>query len=186
MELGTGLAFAATVVVHEESADGLATGPEAAGLAAGLVFVAVLAAITLADLDLRLIPNKFVLVGAAVGVPLVLIADPESAVERAIAVGAAGGALLLIALAYPRGMGMGDVKLAALMGIYLGRAVGPGLLIGFLVGAIFGVALIASRGASARKHAVPFGPFLAFGAFVALLAGDAIVDWYLDEFFPQS
>jgi leader peptidase (prepilin peptidase)/N-methyltransferase len=112
-----------------------------------------------------------------------LIADPDSAAERAIAVAAAGGFLLLIAFAYPRGMGMGDVKLAALIGLFLGRAVAPGLLIGFFVGAMFGVALIASRGAAARKQAVPFGPFLAFGAFVALLAGDAIVDWYLDEFF---
>jgi leader peptidase (prepilin peptidase)/N-methyltransferase len=186
VEFGTGLAFAAAFLVHEESADGLATGPDAAGLAAGLVFIAVLAAVTLVDLDLRVIPNKFLIAGAVVGVPLVLIADPDSAGERAIATAAAGGGLLLVAFAYPRGMGMGDVKLAALMGVYLGRAVAPGLLIGFLAGAIVGLALIASRGAAARKQAVPFGPFLALGALVALFAGDAIVDWYLDEFFPDA
>ncbi len=186
VELGTGLAFAAAVVVHERSAEGLASGPGALGLAAGLAFIAVLATITLVDLDLRLIPNKVLVAGLLAGLPLVLIAGPESAAERAIAVAAAGGALLGIALAYPRGMGMGDAKLAALMGLYLGRAVAPGLLIGFLAGAVVGVALIASRGSQARKQAVPFGPFLAFGGFVALLAGDAIVDWYLDEFFRNG
>ena len=186
VELATGLAFVAVVVVHRESADGLATGPHAAGLAAGLVFIAVLATITLADIDLRVIPNKILLAGAIVGVPLVLVADPDGAGERAIALAAAGGMLFLVAFAYPKGMGMGDVKLAALMGVYLGRAVAPGLLIGFLVGALVGIALIAGKGAAARKQAIPFGPFLAVGAFVALLAGDAIVDWYLDEFFPDS
>ncbi len=186
IELATGLAFAAAVVVHEEAAEGLATGPDAAGLAAGLVFIAVLATITLTDLEQRLIPNKILIAGAVVGIPLVLIADPDSAVERGIAVAAAGGALLLVALAYPRGMGMGDVKLAALMGIYLGRTVAPGLLIGFLAGAVVGIALIATRGAQARKQAVPFGPFLALGGLIALLVGDEIVDWYLDEFFPDA
>jgi leader peptidase (prepilin peptidase) / N-methyltransferase len=186
VELATGLAFAAVVIVHQETADGLATGPGAAGLAAGLIFVAVLATITLVDLDLRVIPNKVLIAGALVGAPLVLIADPDSAQERAIAAVAAGGVLLLVALAYPRGMGMGDVKLAALMGIYLGRAVAPGLLGGFLAGAIVGIALIAARGAQARKQAIPFGPFLALGGFAALLAGDAVVDWYLDEFFPDA
>jgi leader peptidase (prepilin peptidase)/N-methyltransferase len=183
VELCTGLAFAAVVMVHQESADGLATGPDAAGLAAGLVFVSVLATITLADLDLRVIPNKVLIAGAVAGVPLVLVADPDSAGERAIAVAAAGGVMFLIAFAYPRGMGMGDVKLAALMGVYLGRAVAPGLLFGFLAGAVVGLALIAARGAEARRQPIPFGPFLATGAFVALFAGDAIVEWYLDEFF---
>jgi leader peptidase (prepilin peptidase)/N-methyltransferase len=146
----------------------------------------VLATITLTDLDLKLIPNKVLIAGAVVGVPLVLLADSGSAGERAISIAAAGGVLFLVAFAYPRGMGMGDVKLAALMGLYLGRAVAPGLLIGFLAGAIVGVALIAARGAEARKQPIPFGPFLALGAFVALLAGDAIVEWYLDAFFPDS
>jgi leader peptidase (prepilin peptidase)/N-methyltransferase len=186
IEFGTGLAFAGAVLVYLESDEGLATGPDAAGLAAGLVFIAVLGAITLADLDLRVIPNKVLIAGAVLGVPLVLIADAGSALERAIAVAAAGGGLLLVAVAYPRGMGMGDMKLAALMGLYLGRAVAPGILIGFLAGAVVGVALIARHGSAARKRAVPFGPFLALGGVIALLWGDAIVDWYLDEFFPDG
>jgi leader peptidase (prepilin peptidase) / N-methyltransferase len=186
VELGTGVAFAAAVVVHEESTDGLATGPDWAGLAAAFVFIAVLATITLADLDLRVIPNKVLIAGAILGLPLVLIADPDSAAQRGIAFAAAGGVLLLIALAYPRGMGMGDVKLAALMGVFLGRAAAPGLLMGFLAGTIVGVALIAKRGAAARKQAVPFGPFLALGGLIALFVGNAIVEWYLDEFFPDG
>ena len=78
---------------------------------------------------------------------------------------------------------MGDVKLAAVMGLYLGRAVAPALLIGFASGALVGLALIARRGASARKQAVPFGPFLALGGVVALWCGNALVDWYLATFF---
>jgi leader peptidase (prepilin peptidase)/N-methyltransferase len=185
VELATGLGFAAAVVVHEEAARSLATGPGAAGLAAGLVFVSVLAAITLADLDLRVIPNRILIAGALIGLPLLVVADPDSSLERAVAAVAAGGGLTLVAVAYPRGMGMGDAKLAALMGLYLGRAVAPALLVGFLGGALVGAALIARHGSSARKRAIPFGPFLALGALVGLLAGDEIVDWYLDEFFPS-
>jgi leader peptidase (prepilin peptidase)/N-methyltransferase len=79
-------------------------------------------------------------------------------------------------------MGMGDVKLAAVMGLYLGRSVAPALLIGFAVGALVGIVMMARRGASARKQAVPFGPFLALGGLVALWWGNALVDWYLTTF----
>ena len=78
---------------------------------------------------------------------------------------------------------MGDVKLAGLMGVYLGRAVAPALLVGFLFGAVFGLALIARNGSEARKQKVPFGPFLALGGLVGLFAGEEIVDWYTDSFF---
>ena len=148
----------------------------------GLVFVATLAAITLTDLELRLIPNKILLVSAVAGVALAAGLDPSSLPERAIAAAAAGGLLFAVALAYPRGMGMGDVKLAAVMGLYLGRSVAPALLIGFAAGSIFGLALIARHGAAARKQAVPFGPFLALGGVIALFVGDQIVDWYLSTF----
>ena len=73
-----------------------------------------------------------------------------------------------------------------MMGLYLGRAVAPGVLIGFLVGAVVGVAMIARHGAEARKRAIPFGPFLALGGVIGLWFGDEIVDWYLDEFFPDA
>lgn len=173
VEIGTGLLFALTVLVlHGEPAE----------LVLGLVFVATLAAITLTDLELRIIPNKILIVSAVAGVVLAVGLDPSSLPERAIAAAAAGGLLFAIALAYPRGMGLGDVKLAAVMGLYLGRSVAPALLIAFLAGSIFGLALIARNGAAARKQAVPFGPFLALGGVIGLLAGDQIVDWYLSTF----
>jgi leader peptidase (prepilin peptidase) / N-methyltransferase len=186
IELGTGLAFVAVVLVHLDIGRGLATGPDAAGLAAGLVFVAILAAVTLTDLDRRVIPNRILIAGAVLGAPLVLVADPSSAPERAIAAAAAGGGLLLVALAYPRGMGMGDVKLASFMGLFLGEAVAPGLLSGFLAGSLAGVALLVRHGSGARKSAIPFGPFLALGGLVGLLAGELIVDWYVEAFFSGS
>ncbi len=173
IEIATGLLFALTVLVlHDEPAQ----------LVLGLVFVATLAAITLTDLELRLIPNKILLVSALAGVALAAGLDPSSLPERAIAAAAAGGLLFAIAFAYPRGMGMGDVKLAAVMGLYLGRSVAPALLIGFAAGSVFGLAMIARHGAAARKQAVPFGPFLALGGVIGLLAGDQIVDWYLSTF----
>jgi leader peptidase (prepilin peptidase)/N-methyltransferase len=79
-------------------------------------------------------------------------------------------------------MGMGDVKLVAMMALYLGRAIAPALLIGFAAGALVGVAMIVREGAGARKRAVPFGPFLAVGGVIGLWFGDDIVDWYLDTF----
>ncbi len=173
IEIATGLLFAVTVLVlHGDPAQ----------LVLGLVFVATLAAITLTDLELRIIPNKILLVSAIAGVALAAGLDPSSLLERAIATAAAGGLLFAIAFAYPRGMGMGDVKLAAVMGLYLGRSVAPALLIGFAAGSVFGLALIARHGAAARKQAVPFGPFLALGGVVGLLAGEQIVDWYLGTF----
>lgn len=173
-EAGLGMLWAGTV---------LALGTDDAGeLMLGLVLCAVLVAITLTDLERRIIPNAIVLAGAVAGVAIVLGFDLGELGERAIAVVAAGGALALIALAYPRGMGMGDAKLVAMMGIYLGRSIAPALLIGFASGAVVGAILITRHGSEARKRAVPFGPFLALGGVVALWFGDDIVDWYLDTF----
>jgi leader peptidase (prepilin peptidase)/N-methyltransferase len=173
IEICTGILFAVTVLVFHD---------EPAQLILGLCFVATLAAITLTDLELRLIPNKILIVSALAGVVLAAALDPGSLPERASGAAAAGGLLFAVALAYPRGMGMGDVKLAAVMGLYLGRAVAPALLIGFAAGAVVGLALIARDGTAARKRTVPFGPFLALGGVVGLLAGDEIVTWYLSTF----
>ena len=155
---------------------------DAGEIALGLAFVTLMIAITLTDLERRIIPNKILLVGAVVGVVLAAAVDPGSLPERGIAAAAAGGLLFAVALAYPRGMGMGDVKLAAVMGLYLGRSVAPALLIAFAAGSAVGLAMIARHGAAARKQAVPFGPFLALGGIVGLLAGNQIVDWYLSTF----
>lgn len=173
-ELGTGLLFAGTV---------LALGAGDTGeVALGLVFVAVLIAITLIDLEHQIIPNKIVLAGAIAALVIVPVAGLGDETQRLIAAGAGGGALLLIALAYPSGMGMGDVKLVAMMGLFLGRSIAPALLIGFASGALIGLALIAREGAAARKKKVPFGPFLALGGVIGLWCGDQIVDWYLNTF----
>ena len=173
-ELGLGALFAATYLVLGDD--------DIAELALGLVLCTILVAITLTDLEHRVIPNKIVLAGAIVAVAVVAATDASSLVDRAIAAAAAGGFLFIVALVYPRGMGMGDVKLVAMMGLYLGRAIAPALLIGFATGALVGGALIARHGSAARKRAVPFGPFLALGGVIGLWFGDEIVDWYLDTF----
>ncbi len=161
----------------------LAFGDGGVQIALGAAFLATLATITLTDLEHRIIPNKVLIVSAVVAAALLIAGDHAALGEHAIAAGAAFAVLFLVAIAYPKGMGMGDVKLAAVMGLYLGRAVAPAMLIAFAAGAIYGVALMARHGASARKSAVPFGPFLAFGGLVGLFAGDEIVDWYVDSFF---
>jgi leader peptidase (prepilin peptidase)/N-methyltransferase len=149
----------------------------------GLVLCALLVAVTLTDLERRVIPNKVLLAGAVIGLGIAAATDPGGLPQRAAAAAAGGGFLFLVALAYPRGMGMGDVKLIAVMGLYLGRAVAPAVLVGFAAGALVGVALMLRHGTGARKRALPFGPFLALGGVVGLWFGGSLVDWYLDGFF---
>ena len=172
-ELGLGCAYVATVLVLRH---------DPTQMVLGLVFVTALAAVALTDLERRIIPNKILLVATILGIAVAAIGDPSSLPERAIAAVAAGGLLFLAALAYPRGMGLGDVKLAAVMGLFLGRDVGPALLVALLSGSVVGIAIIAREGAAARKNAIPFGPFLAFGGLVGLLLGNEIVNWYLSTF----
>ncbi len=172
-ELALGALYAATV---------LALWGDGGEIALGLVFVTMLSAVTLTDLERRIIPNRVLLVGAVVGAAIAAVADPGSLPERAIAAAAAGGLLFGAALAYPRGMGLGDVKLAAVMGLFLGREVGPAILVALLAGSLVGLAMIVREGAAARKRAIPFGPFLALGGVVGLLAGGPLVDWYLGLF----
>jgi leader peptidase (prepilin peptidase) / N-methyltransferase len=160
----------------------LAKGPDEDALL-GLALVLLLVPITLIDLDHRIIPNKLTLLGAVVAPLLVALTAPDALLEHLIAAAAAGGFFLLAALAYPRGMGMGDVKLAAVLGLFLGKAVGPAVFVALVAGTLVGGAVISRKGAQeGRKTAVPFGPFLALGAVVALFAGDAMVDWYLATF----
>ena len=90
--------------------------------------------------------------------------------------------LLVAALAYPGGMGMGDVKLAGVMGLCLGLPVAPALLIAFLTGSVVGVGIMLRHGAAARKRAVPFGPFLALGGLVALVVGPELINLYSHGF----
>ena len=172
-ELSLGALYAATVLV---------LWGDGAEIALGLVFVTTLVAVSLTDLEQRIIPNKILVVAAVLGAAIAALGDPGSLPERAIAAVAAGALLFLAALAYPRGMGLGDVKLAAVMGLFLGRNVAPAILVALLAGSLVGLAMIARKGAAARKKAIPFGPFLALGGVVGLLAGDQLLDWYLGTF----
>jgi leader peptidase (prepilin peptidase)/N-methyltransferase len=152
---------------------------DAAEAVIGLVFVAVLAIVTLTDLEQRIIPNKVLIAGAILCLAIAVPTDPVGVPGRLIAAAAAGGLFFLVALAYPAGMGLGDVKLAATMGLFLGSAVAPAVLVALLAGSLVGLALIARHGAGARKMAIPFGPFLAFGGIVGLLVGNQLIDLYL-------
>jgi leader peptidase (prepilin peptidase)/N-methyltransferase len=169
VELLTGLLLAAVVLVK---------GADAAALP-GLVFVLLLVPIAAIDVDHQIIPNKLTLAGAVLGPLTVLVADPGALPSHLIAGAAAGGFLLLALLAYPSGMGMGDVKLAGVMGLFLGVSVVPAMFVGFLLGTVVGGVVTARKG---RRTRIPFGPFLAAGAVVGLLAGPQIVHWYLHTF----
>ena len=151
-------------------------------LALWLPFAAVLIAVAGIDLDHRIIPNKIVLPAAVWGLVATILFRPDNIDDSLIAGGIAFTALFLAALAYPAGMGMGDVKLAGVMGIYLGSGVAPAMLVAFLAGSIVGIAIIAREGRDARKKGVPFGPFLALGGLVGILAGPELVDLYVDNF----
>jgi leader peptidase (prepilin peptidase)/N-methyltransferase len=172
-ELSLGFLYALVVV---------ALWDDATEIALGLVFVTALLAVTLTDLERRIIPNKILIVAAVLAIAIAAVGDPGSLPQRGIAALAAGGLLFLVALAYPRGMGLGDVKLAAVMGLFLGRNVAPAILVALLAGSLVGLAMIARDGAAARKQAIPFGPFLALGGVAGLLLGDQLVDWYLGTF----
>ena len=149
----------------------------------GIALVLTLVPVTFIDLDHRIIPNRIVGPSAVVALVILALTDADALPDHLIAAAAAGGFFLIAALAYPRGMGMGDVKLAALLGLYLGSSVAPALLAAMLSGTLVGGAIIARKGvAEGRKTAVPFGPFLALGALVGLFAGPEIVDWYRDTF----
>ncbi len=177
VELGTAAAFASVAARFGASW----------ALPGYLVLTAALVALSVIDLDTFLLPNRIVYPLAFVSVPLVgLAAAGEGGLDeflRALAAGGAGFcALLVIHLISPRGMGFGDVKLAFVLGLWLGylgwAEVLLGFFAGFLAGALLGVALLVftDRG---RKDPVPFGPFLAFGTWITIVAGQAFLDWYL-------
>jgi len=150
-------------------------GPTAdAALAA--FFCLVLVAVSAIDLEHLIIPNRIVLPAAAVVLAANTALHPSP--EWILGAVGASGFLFAAALAYPRGMGMGDVKLALLMGAMLGRTVPVALMVGMLAAIVPGIVLIARHGSAGRKMRIPFGPFLALGAVVALFAGPAILHVY--------
>ena len=148
-----------------------------------LVFVLLLIPITLIDLEFTIIPNSLTLIGAVAAIALTAAFQSDHLVAHLIAGAAAGGFFLIAAIVYPAGMGMGDVKLAGVMGLVLGRAVVPAIFAALLLGTIVGTGVMARYGVrEGRKKGIPFGPWLAAGSLVGLFAGDALVDWYLDTF----
>ena len=172
VELVTALVFAAVAIVRGLDAE----------LALTLPFAAMLIAVANIDLEHRIVPNKILLPMAVWGVGATAVVRPEFLPEALIAGGAAFTALLLAALAHPGGMGMGDVKLAGVMGLYLGASVAPALLAAFLLGSLVGVALLVRHGAGARKQGVPFAPFMALGGLLGLLAGPELIELYIRHF----
>jgi leader peptidase (prepilin peptidase)/N-methyltransferase len=146
----------------------------------GLAMVAFCVPIALVDLRRRIIPDRLTAPAAALALALAAALDPGSLPERLVAAALAGGAFLAVALVAPDGMGMGDVKLVAVLGLYLGAAVAVALVVALLAGTAFGVAVMARRGVRAgRKAAIPFGPFLVLGGLVGLVAGPALLDLYV-------
>ena len=172
VELVTAVVFAAVVLARGLSSE----------LLLDLPFAAMLIAVANIDLEHRIVPNRILAPMAIFGVAASAFVRPDALPELLIAGAAAFTFLLLTALAYPAGMGMGDVKLAGVMGLYLGLPVAPGLLVAFLTGSIVGIAIMLRQGAGARKKGVPFAPFMALGGLVALLAGPELIDLYSRTF----
>jgi len=173
VEGATALLCAGAVLTHSS----------AAGIALSAVLILVLVPAAAIDLEHRIIPNTLTGAGALLAVAVGTALDPSGEPVRLIAGAAAGGFLLIAALAYPGGMGMGDVKLAGVMGLFLGASVAPAMLIALVSGVAVGGAVVARVGVRAgRKTAVPFGPFLALGGAVAVFAGSPIVAWYSHTF----
>jgi leader peptidase (prepilin peptidase) / N-methyltransferase len=148
--------------------------------AAAAVGCAALVVATATDLERRIVPNRVVLPAFVAVLALNTIAHPSP--QWAVGAVGASGFLFLAALAYPGGMGMGDVKLALLIGALLGRTTPVGLMLGLLFALVPSAVLIARHGARARRIAIPFAPFLAAGAIVALFAGEYILHAYLRTF----
>jgi leader peptidase (prepilin peptidase)/N-methyltransferase len=170
VELLTGL-LAVTVVIAKNSTTEVAL---------GLVLAVALVPVALIDLENRIIPNVILAPAAVAAVAIGALTRPGYLPEQLIAGVAAAMFLFIFALAYPRGMGMGDVKLAGVLGLFLGREVAVAILAALIVGVVSGLAVMSRVGVKeGRKTAIPFGPFLAVGAVVAIVAGPAIVHWYM-------
>ena len=129
-------------------------------------FCATLVAVSVTDLERRIIPNRIVLPAAAI---VLLGPDARSSRRPEWVLGGLGASLFLFiaALAYPAGMGMGDVKLALLLGAMLGRTVPVAMMIAMLAALVPAIVLLARHGSAARKMGIPFGPFLALGGVVS-------------------
>jgi leader peptidase (prepilin peptidase) / N-methyltransferase len=145
-------------------------------------FCAVLVVLSAIDAERRILPDVIVLPSWALVLAAQIALDPSRTVEWVAASLGASLFLFLALVAYPKGMGLGDVKLALLLGAALGSSVVVGMAVGMIAALVYSTVLFARHGMRARKMAIPFGPFLAFGAVVALFVGDAVLDAYLHGF----
>jgi leader peptidase (prepilin peptidase)/N-methyltransferase len=144
------------------------------------VLVLVLVPVALIDLDHRIIPNVILVPAALAAVLAGVLTRPSEVPEQLIAGAAAATFLLVFALAYPGGMGLGDVKLAGVLGLFLGRSVAVAILAALVFGVVAGIGIIGKVGVErGRTTAVAFGPFLSVGAIVAIFFGAQVVQWYL-------
>ena len=174
VEALTAVLFAAVVAVHYSST------PQ---LVLGLVLVAFLVPIALIDLDSQLIPNRLTAPAAIVAVVLGTALDPGGEIERLLAGLIGGFVVALPSLVHPAGMGLGDAKLVAVIGLFIGAALAPAFFVAMIVGTVIGIAIMVRKGmAEGRKTRVPFGPFLALGAVIGVLAGNELVQLYLGTF----
>jgi leader peptidase (prepilin peptidase)/N-methyltransferase len=137
----------------------------------GAYFVAVLVVLSLIDLRTRRLPNRIVIPSAALVLAAQIALEPHRTLEWVLAALGAAMFLFLPLLVFPAGMGMGDVKLALLLGAALGADVVLALVLGLLASFVVAVGLIVAKGIAARRTFIPFGPFLAFGSIVSLFAG---------------
>lgn len=167
---GTVLLAVAVALLQDSVADAILRG----------VLVLALVPCALIDLDRRIIPNRITGPAAVVAVLVGLALDPAGEPQRLLWAAIAGGFLLLAALVNPAGMGMGDVKLLAVMGLFLGRAVIVALLLALLASVVAAGVIAARRGVrAARKTGLPFGPYLALGGVLAAVLGDPLLHAYL-------
>lgn len=179
VELATGLVFAvlaARIGLHAE-------------LPAFLYLGAIGVALALIDIDVKRLPNvivlpSYVVVIVLLGVAAAATGDWSSYLRAGYGLAALYAFYYLLMLVNPRGMGFGDVKLAGVLGLCMGwlgwAELATGAFLGFLLGGVFGGALMLVRRAG-RKSKIPFGPFMLLGALVAVLAGGALADLYLDS-----
>jgi leader peptidase (prepilin peptidase)/N-methyltransferase len=140
------------------------------------LFCATLVAVSAIDIEHGVVPDVIVLPAAAVVLVAQTLLDPS--VQWVAAALGAAGLLLAVTVAYPAGMGMGDVKVALLLGAMLGWYVPVALLVAVFTALVPALVLLVRDGEGARKRAIPFAPFLAIGGIVALFAGHALVDAY--------
>jgi leader peptidase (prepilin peptidase)/N-methyltransferase len=137
----------------------------------------VLVTVSVTDLERRIIPNR--IIGPAFVAALIVQTVRDPSAEWIVAALGAGGFYFVAALVYPAGLGMGDVKLAGFLGAWLGASVIVALFAGSILALVPAIAILASQGKAARKVGIPFAPFLAGGAVIALFWGDSLISWWL-------